>query len=164
MRPWFALVLIAACGSRGKSAEHSAPPDPEVVSLASAWIIENHIVTPRSYITDADAREWHGGTVAITAKATVGYTTPFQGKCKDASYTKRKRVYLDVATDEDLAGDTRFLPVRFGLPRDLTEFKFVCSDRKRTAAPRSRDPDDLPGRRSRDDLLLRRVLPANPAG
>ena len=134
MRLWRSLVLLAACGGAGKqSSEPSLPPDPELDELVSAWTIENHIVTPRSYITDGDAREWHGGRVTVTKRA--GYTTPFQGNCMDSSYTKRKRVYADVAVDEDLAGDTRFIPTRFGLPSALTEFKFICRDRKEDGSP-----------------------------
>jgi hypothetical protein len=130
------VVSIAACGSRGKGAdEASAPPDPDLNQLASAWTIENHIVTPRSYITDGDAAEWHGRTVAITTKKGTGYATPFQGNCKDASYSKRKRMFSDVATDEDLSGDSRFVPTRFGLPASLLEFKFVCSDRREDGRP-----------------------------
>ncbi len=125
------MIVVAACGGKGKSADRPhREPDPELDQLAASWTIDNHIITPKSYLADTDAAEWHGRIVAITANAAAGYQTPFQGNCKDASYTKRHRVLAEVAADEDLAGDSRLVPERFGLPSSLTEFKFVCNDRR----------------------------------
>jgi hypothetical protein len=131
----FALTLTA-CGAhaRGPSRE-AAPSDPDLLALAHAWTIENHVVTPKSDLADADAAEWHGRKLAITAAGAIGYTTPFQGACKDASYTKRTRALVEVAADVDLADDERFVPVHFGLPAQVLEFDFLCNDRREGGRP-----------------------------
>lgn len=118
-----------ACGGRAAAPGGAAEPshDPELIAIARSWTIENHVITPRSDLADSDARDWHGRKVSIT---NVGYTTPFQGACKTASYSKRRRPFAEIAHDEDLAGDSRLVPERFGLPGEVTEFKFVCADRR----------------------------------
>ncbi len=119
------LAIVAACGGARGGRATEAPRDPDLLAIAHAWLIENHVVTPRSYLADADAMEMHGRTVAITAN---GYTTPFQGACKHATFSKQTRVLAQVAADEDLADDLRFVPERFGITGNLLEFKFVCND------------------------------------
>jgi hypothetical protein len=126
MRQLLFLFAIGACGARG-GASAERPSDPELLAIAHAWTIENHIVTPRSYLADSDAMEWHGHKVAITG---TGYTTPFQGACKTATFERRVRALSEVAAEVDLAGESRNIPGRFGLPASVTEFKFVCSDRR----------------------------------
>ncbi len=127
MRQLLLLFAVGACGARGGASAGDRPADPALLAIAHGWTIENHIVTPRSYLADSDANEWHGHKVSITS---TGYATPFQGACKTASYEKRVRTLSEVAADVDLAGDSRQIPVRFGLPASVTEFKFVCSDRR----------------------------------
>ena len=134
MRRLSLVVAIAACGGHAKSVDEPvASRDPELAALATAWTIENHIITPKSDLSDADAADWHGRAVAISVRA--GYQTPFQGNCKDASYTKRRRILTEVALDEDLAGESRHVPERFGLASSVTEFKFICRDVKEDGRP-----------------------------
>jgi hypothetical protein len=121
------VVFLVACGARGGGSPGDPPPDPELRAIAHRWTIENHIVTPKSYLADSDAQEWHGHKVAVT---NTGYATPFQGACKTASFTKRQRPMSEVAADEDLAGDSRQIPLRYGLPGSVVEFKSVCSARR----------------------------------
>jgi hypothetical protein len=125
------VLAVSCCACGGRSGASAAAPeashDPELLAIVHAWTIENHVITPRSDLGEADARDWHGRKVAITS---TGYATPFQGACKSASYSKRRRPLTEVASEVDLAGDSRLIPTRFGLPADVTEFKFVCSDRR----------------------------------
>ena len=134
MRRLVFVVALTACGGQAKPVdEPAANKDPELAALATGWTIENHIITPKSDLSDADAADWHGRAVAVSVRA--GYQTPFQGNCRDASYTKRRRSLNDVALDEDLAGDSRHIPERFGLPSSVMEFKFICRDTKEDGRP-----------------------------
>ncbi len=130
MRAAVVLALACgACGGRGGSAAGAAEVshDPELLAIVHGWTIENHVITPRSDLAEADARDWHGRKVSIT---NTGYATPFQGECKTAKYEKHRRLFAEVAAEVDLAGDSRFVPTRFGLPGAITEFKFECTDRR----------------------------------
>jgi hypothetical protein len=126
---WFLVALACGCLPPDKTDKPATPNDPDVEAVARAWIVENHIVTASSALSEGDAILMHGRTVAVTAS---GYKTPFQGTCDDAGREKRTRVLDDVTAEADLAGEQRMIPVRFGLPKTVTEFRLTCTGNKHT--------------------------------
>ena len=103
--------------------------DPDVAAVAHAWIVENHVLAGNSMLTESDAILMHGRKVDITA---TGYATPFQGTCDGAGHEKRTRVFNDVTTEVDLAGEGRLTAIHFGMPDRVTEFRLVCTGNSHT--------------------------------
>jgi hypothetical protein len=131
MRGFVAIGLALACGCLppDKVDKPATTGDPDVDAVAHAWIVENHIVTGNSTLTEGDAILMHGRKVDITASS---YKSPFQGTCDDSGREKRTRVLDDVSIEVDLAGEQRQVPVRFGLPQHVTEFRLTCTGNKHT--------------------------------
>jgi hypothetical protein len=118
--------VLAGCG--WLPADQPAKPqaiervDEDRARLAHTWTIASHLVGKQSAVSDADAAELHGRTIAID----VGYTTPWQGSCEEAARVRRDRVLADVIADHDLDALHRQQARKFGLTDELVEYQLSC--------------------------------------
>jgi len=99
-------------------------PPPAVDPIAHTWNVMDHVMTAKAAIGDADAREMHGRVVTITAS---GYTSPWQGRCEDASRTHREVMLLDVTLMLDLDTQGRSA-ARLGLADKVIEWRLDRGD------------------------------------
>ena len=123
-----ALLSIASCLPPDQTAQKPAPVD-ESVSFAHTWLVENHILTAGSTLTENDAIGMHGRKVDIT---TTSYRSPFQGSCDGATVQERTRSFDDVAAEVDLSGDRRTTAKNFGMTPTVAEYRMACNANNRT--------------------------------
>jgi hypothetical protein len=119
------VLLVASCGwlPADTPAKKPAARDPQLAALAHTWIVENHVLSGNSPLTDADARDNDGRKVEITA---TSYRSPFTGACDDAARTHRDRVFADLLAELDLAGDARQTAINFGFGDPISEYRMSC--------------------------------------
>jgi hypothetical protein len=122
-----AIWLACGCLPPDKPENPATPADPDVAALVHAWVVENHIVTSNSTLGESDAMRMHGRKVEITA---TGYRSPFEGTCDEASRAKRVRSFEQVGYELDLAGEGRHTAERFGMTKQVTEFKLTCANKR----------------------------------
>lgn len=123
-----ALLSIAGCLPPDQPAQKPAPVD-DSVSFAHTWLVENHILTAGSTLTEADATLMHGRKVDITP---TSYRSPFQGSCDGATVQQRTRSFDDVAAEVDLSGDRRTTAKSFGMTPTVAEYRMACNVNDRT--------------------------------
>jgi hypothetical protein len=134
IRLWSELLVVAAiagCGLLPPDSPATPPPkhvapDPDVIELAHAWKIADHILASTTEMSDHDAAELTGRTVEIRE---TSYKSPWQGSCEDAGRSKRSRVLADVAAELDVP---RAAAVKFGLGDKLVEYRMSCNGTTRT--------------------------------
>ena len=123
-------IVLASCGWLPADPQPPKPVekvDEDRARLSHTWTIANHLVGKQSTVSEADARELHGRTIAIDN----GYTAPWQGSCEEAARVKRQRVLADVIADHDLDAQHRKQAREFGLTDPLVEYQLSCAGTNR---------------------------------
>ncbi|MBV8756983.1 MAG: hypothetical protein JO257_06905 [Deltaproteobacteria bacterium] len=127
MHRWRSLLFIAATGCSWLPSDTPAkkprPTDPDVAEIAHEWTVENHVLAGNAALTDADANENLGRKVVITP---TSYRSMFVGSCDESARQKTDRVFADVLTELDLAGEARDTAIKFGFGDPMTEYRLTC--------------------------------------
>lgn len=121
--------MVSACAPAEAPPPKQPVPDGPDAELVHVWKITAHVLANPSNLTDLEAIEMHGRTVAIQPG---GYTSPWHGTCDDAGRQRRKRVLSEVTADLDVPADGRTAAVRFGLGDELVEYRLSCNGNPRT--------------------------------
>jgi hypothetical protein len=113
---------LAACGwlPPDSPPARPAPPDPDAAVLHD-WKVTGHVLGPRPLISELDAAEFHGRTVAISPGA---YSSPWSGACDDARRASQPRTLAELAERQQLAAD-RTASLELGAP--ITEYQLSCT-------------------------------------
>lgn len=115
------MIGLAGCGWLPPDSPPAAPalPDPDV-ALLHDWKITGHVLGPRALISDYDAAEFHGRTVAIAAGH---YASPWSGSCDDAARKHKPRELAGLAAELGFARDRA---AGFGLAAPIVEYDLAC--------------------------------------
>ena len=115
------MIALAGCGWLPPDSPPAkpVPPDPEA-ALLGGWTITDHVLGPRALISEYDAAEFHGRTVAISA---TGYASPWSGSCDDAAREHKPRELAGLAAELGLA---RERAASFGLTEPIVEYDLAC--------------------------------------
>lgn len=115
------MIALAGCGWLPPDSPPAkpVPPDPEA-ALLGGWTITDHVLGPRALISEYDAAEFHGRTVAISA---TGYASPWSGGCDDAARQHQPRAVAELATELGLARDRA---ASLGLADPIVEYQLTC--------------------------------------
>ena len=89
---------------------------------------QNHVMSGRSTLGDADALQMTGRTVEITASS---YKSPWHGTCDDAVHERRERLFADILTEADLNGEARQTAIHFGFGDPIEQYELSCGDNHR---------------------------------
>jgi hypothetical protein len=92
--------VAAGCGWLPPDSPARAPAaaEPDAVVLHD-WKITGHVLGPRALISDLDAAEFHGRTVAVSA---ARYASPWSGQCDEPGRQKQARTLTEVAAALEL--------------------------------------------------------------
>lgn len=115
------FAVVVACG---QPAPVQAPVKDPGSPYAKPWLVENHILSGNTALTEGDAQLMHGRKVEVTESS---YRSPFQGSCDDAKLSQRTRVFDDVASEADLSGDRRQTAQNFGIAGNVVEYRLECT-------------------------------------
>jgi hypothetical protein len=116
-----ALAAATGCGwlPPDRPAVRPARPDPDAAALAD-WKITGHVLGSRALISDADAAEFHGRAVSISA---AGYASPWSGRCDDVHREQRPRALAELTAEHSLAPSGAGL----GLAEPIVEYRLACT-------------------------------------
>jgi len=119
--------MAAGCLPPDEPAKKPKPVD----DLVHTWIVADHIIGKGSSLSPAEAGGFHGRTIEVTP---VGYTSPWQGSCEEASRTTRKRPLAEVLDELEVSPSAEGEATAFGLVSAVTEYRLICKARS-TAPP-----------------------------
>ncbi|MFT3696067.1 MAG: hypothetical protein QM831_23215 [Kofleriaceae bacterium] len=122
----YLLLLLVACG---QPAPIETPKAPSGTPYAHDWLVENHILSGNTALTEGDAQLMHGRKVEVTDSS---YRSPFQGSCDDTKLSQRTRAFDDVASEVDLSGDRRQTAQNFGITGNVIEYRLECKANTQT--------------------------------
>ena len=119
------FIALAGCSwlPSDKAAKKPSRADPEIADIAHDWVVENHVLAGNAALTDGDALANHGRKVIITP---TSYKSMFVGSCEEAARQKTDRVFADLLTELDLAGEARDTAIKFGFGDPVTEYRLTC--------------------------------------
>ena len=115
--------MLAGCLPSETPATPKPVVDADLAELAHVWKVGAHVLGTRTTISEQDAAEMHGRTVAIGA----GYTSPWHGSCEEAKRGKQTSSLVEITADVDLSPDGRAAAKQFGLAKDVTEYTLSCT-------------------------------------
>jgi hypothetical protein len=130
-RPWPELLIagvLAGCLPPDEPPKKPAPVNVDAQNLVHTWIVADHILGKGAAITPDEALGFHGRTIDITA---IGYTSPWQGTCEEASRTKRPRTLLEVIDELEISPSAEGEATSFGLTSSVLEYRLTCNDRRK---------------------------------
>jgi hypothetical protein len=124
-----AAAVAAGCGWLPADAPPPQRPagDPDVAALVHTWRVDAHLLASGTSMSDADAAQHHGRTLAVRAS---GYTTPWHGTCEESGRVRRERALADVSVE---LGFDRARAAALGLADPLFEYKLSCADLEKRA-------------------------------
>ena len=129
VRALLVASLVAGCLPPDAPAQKPVAAADDSSTFAHTWLVENHILTAGSTLTEGDAILMHGRKVDITQ---TSYRSPFQGSCDGALVQQRTRSFDDVAAEVDLSGDRRITAKNFGMTPTVGEYRMTCNANNRT--------------------------------
>lgn len=121
------MSVVAGCLPPDEPAKKPKPVD----DLIHTWIVSEHIIGKGSSLSPAEADGFHGRTIEITP---VGYTSPWQGTCDEASRTTRKRALAEVLDELEVSPSAEGEAAAYGMTTAVTEYRLICKARS-TAPP-----------------------------
>lgn len=129
-RPWRELLILSSLAGCLPPDEPAKKPhvDVDTQNLVHTWIVADHILGKGASITPSEAEGFHGRTIEITA---IGYTSPWQGTCEEASRTKRVRGLTEVIDELEMSPSASGEATAFGLTTSVVEYRLLCNDRKK---------------------------------
>lgn len=129
---------LTGCGWLPPDSPPAKPvaPDPDT-PLFHDWKITGHVLSPDALISELDAAEFHGRTVAVSA---TGYASPWSGNCDNAHRQKQSRSLGEIADQLRLPRD-RAAALELGEPgAPIVEYQLSCNPSPGRAAGTGRTP------------------------